>query len=287
MELLQLRYFYESAKTESFAHTAEKYMVPPTSVSASVKRLEKELGCTLFDRASNRIKLNNSGKKLKQSLDIIFHELDHVVDSLVTTNQDSREIRILVRSLRRITTTIITDYKRRHPHLLFKTFYVFSETDLENYDIIIDDDSDPMPGYESFELCCTRIRMKSARSNPICRKKLTVRDLRNEPFVSMDEHSDLHKLLLRTCQNAGFTPNVVALNNDLSCYNKLLQSGIGIGLGRELKRGSTEGDTMYLDVVDFNEYQHIMCYYKKQADYGNIHNFLNYLRSQNIQENFV
>ena len=42
MEMLQLRYFYESAQNESFAKTAEKYMVPTTSVSASVKRLEKE-----------------------------------------------------------------------------------------------------------------------------------------------------------------------------------------------------------------------------------------------------
>ena len=40
MELLQLRYFFESAKNENFAKTAEKYMVPASSVSASVKRLE-------------------------------------------------------------------------------------------------------------------------------------------------------------------------------------------------------------------------------------------------------
>ena len=31
MELLQLRYFYESAKNENFAKTAEKYMVPASS----------------------------------------------------------------------------------------------------------------------------------------------------------------------------------------------------------------------------------------------------------------
>ena len=57
MELLQLRYFFDSSKNESFAKTAQKYMVPPSSVSASVKRLESELGCRLFDRQSNRIKL--------------------------------------------------------------------------------------------------------------------------------------------------------------------------------------------------------------------------------------
>ena len=31
MELLQLRYFYESSKTESFTKVAEKHQVPTTS----------------------------------------------------------------------------------------------------------------------------------------------------------------------------------------------------------------------------------------------------------------
>ena len=42
MELLQLRYFYESAKTENFSHTAAKYLVSPSSVSISIKKLENE-----------------------------------------------------------------------------------------------------------------------------------------------------------------------------------------------------------------------------------------------------
>ena len=43
MEILQLRYFFESAKNESFTKTAEKFMVPPSSVSASVRLLENSL----------------------------------------------------------------------------------------------------------------------------------------------------------------------------------------------------------------------------------------------------
>ena len=53
MELLQLRYFYESADNENFSRTADKYMVPPSSVSMSIKKLENELGCELFERSAN------------------------------------------------------------------------------------------------------------------------------------------------------------------------------------------------------------------------------------------
>ena len=68
MELLQLRYFYESACHESITKTAERYMVPPSSVSLSIKRLEQELGCPLFDRTGNRIRLNDNGRTLQNAL---------------------------------------------------------------------------------------------------------------------------------------------------------------------------------------------------------------------------
>ena len=61
MEILQLRYFYESAKSQNFTVTAKKYMVPVSAVSSSIKRLEKELGCQLFDRDTNRIRLTIMG----------------------------------------------------------------------------------------------------------------------------------------------------------------------------------------------------------------------------------
>ena len=65
MEFLQLKYFFESSKNENFAKTAEKFMVPPSSVSTAIKRLENELGCELFDRKSNSILLNENGKRLQ------------------------------------------------------------------------------------------------------------------------------------------------------------------------------------------------------------------------------
>ena len=48
MKLLQLKYFHESALSGSFLHTTAKFKVPVTSVSASVKRFEAELGVKLF-----------------------------------------------------------------------------------------------------------------------------------------------------------------------------------------------------------------------------------------------
>ena len=275
MELLQLRYFYESAKTESFAKTAEKYMVPTSSVSASVKRLEKELGVELFDRSCNKIALNSSGKKFQQSICTIFGELDSAVQNITSPPADDREIKILVRATRQKITESIIEYNSNHPGIKFKTVFDFSETDFGKYDIIIDEKADVYSDFDNFELSTLQIRLKASAKSPLCNQKLTLRQLSTQQFISWGEQSNMHKILLRACNNVGFTPNIIVHSNDIECNERLIGSGIGIGLG-----SATTKRTAFLDISDFDERYTVYCYYKAQSNYGNVEHFLNFLKSK-------
>ena len=279
MEMLQLRYFYESALNENFSKTAEKHIVPVSSVSASVKRLEEELGCKLFDRDRNRISLNANGKRLRQALSVVFNELDSAVYDLSAQSTDCREIKMLVRAMRSNITDYIIEYNKEHPKIAFDTVFDFKKTDFENYDIIIDEKTDVYRGYESFELFNMKIRLLASIESPLSEKKLMLAELKNQPFVSLDEESNMHKMLVAACRNAGFTPKIVARINDVLCYDKMIESGIGIGLGRE-KQKKKNTKTGYLDVSDFNERYAVYVYYRKQSAYGNVRSFLNFLESK-------
>ncbi|MBQ7033020.1 MAG: LysR family transcriptional regulator [Clostridia bacterium] len=280
MELLQLKYFYESAKQGSFAKTAERYGVPATSVSASVKRLEKELGCRLFDREYNRILLNADGKRLQQSLGIAFEALDSAVEALTTMRGESREIKLLVRAIRSDMTDYIIEYKGKHPQITFKTVYDFGETEYEKYDIIIDEKTDKYEGYETFELYTMRIRMKAAADSPLCRKKHSLRQLSGQSFISWGEQSNMHTLLCRACSQAGFIPNIVVQSNDTACYEKLIASGIGIGPGRENFKEDAAKGLAYLDIADFDERYTVYAYYKQQAYTGSVKHFIDFLHKR-------
>ena len=281
MEFLQLRYFFDSAKNESFAKTAQKYMVPTTSVSASVKRLENELGCKLFDRQANGVLLNDNGKKLQQSLYIIFSELDDITSVLTEKNTDTREIKMLVRAMRGQITDYIIEYKSKHPHISFKTVFDFGETNIADYDVIIDDKPEKYVDYENFELCSTRILLKASLNSPLCNRKLTLKQLRNQSFLSMGEESSMHKMLINACNKAGFTPNIVVQTNDTQCYKKCLESGIGIGLGRDDPQ-EYNNNVKFLDITDFDARQTVYGFYKKQHAYGNVEHFINFLKSKII-----
>lgn len=277
MELLQLNYFFEAAKNESFAKTARKFMVPPSSVSASVKRLENELGVELFDRTCNNIKLNSNGKILQQSLSIVFDELSGAVDSIGKKNQDTRYIRLLVKAMRNRIADNIIEYKTIYPEVNFKTVYNFEETDYEKYDIIIDEKTDKYTLYSEHQLAVLKIRMLASTNSSLCNRRLTLANLSEYPFVSMGEHSNMHKILLNACAKAGFTPKITVQSNDSRCYIKSIAAGIGIGVGSD-NLHLDDNTVTPLNVIDFNEDQIVCAYFKKQAAYGNVKNFLDFLK---------
>ncbi len=192
MELLQLQYFFESAKTENFAKTAEKHYVPTSSVSGSVRRLEKELGCQLFDRSGNSLSLNKNGKRLFSALQVAFEEIDNAVKDL-TTLKDDREINMLVRAMRGKITDYIIEYNRLKPHVEFQINFDNAEQNFEKYDIIIDERSDLYPTYERTELCHMRMRLVVSRDSQLSRKKLTMKQLSSQQFITLGEQSNMHK----------------------------------------------------------------------------------------------
>ena len=278
MDLLQLRYFFESAKTGSFAKTAKKYMVPLTSVSASIRRLEKELDCTLFDRTSNRVSLNANGRKLQQSLCIAFTEIDNAIEEITMHSDENSEIRVLVRGMRRNITDMILRFKEKIPSCSFKVCFNFSETNFENYDIIIDEESELYPQYEKFEFFSTKLRIKCAKDHPLLGRKIKMKQLCDSNFISMGEESNLHRILLDVCSQAGFTPKISVMCNDLECYEKLIAGGIGIAIGREK---SLSPEIFYLDVSDLDKRYTLYCYYPKSAYDGMVKKFIDFLKRSN------
>lgn len=278
MDLLQLRYFFESAKNGSFSKTAKKYMVPLTSVSASIRRLEKELDCTLFDRTSNRVSLNANGRKLQQSLCIAFTEIDNAIEEITMHSDENSEIRVLVRGMRRNITDMILRFKEKIPSCSFKVCFNFSETNFENYDIIIDEESELYPQYEKFEFFSTKLRIKCAKDHPLLGRKIKMKQLCDSNFISMGEESNLHRILLDVCSQAGFTPKISVMCNDLECYEKLIAGGIGIAIGREK---SLSPEIFYLDVSDLDKRYTLYCYYPKSAYDGMVKKFIDFLKQSN------
>ena len=275
MELLQLRYFYDCAKCGSIVKTAEKYMVPPSSVSASIRRLENELEHPLFERTSNRIALNENGARLKIALDKVFSELDQTVAD-ITSPVDEYRIRLLVRTMREKMTDHIIEYRQMHPNVIFEFIMSFDHVDYRDFDVIIDIQSEKYADYDWFELQQEQVRFCVATDHPLAGKELTMKQLKGQSFVTMG--GNIHAYIENACLEAGFTPNVVAQVNDITCYRKLMRTGMAIGYRRERTDNNSLG-LCYLNVTDFKLIQKMGVYYKEDAA-APVKNFVEYLRTK-------
>jgi len=62
MELQQLKYFKAVADAGKISDAAKALFISPPALSATISRLERELGVKLFDRSNNRIAINQHGQ---------------------------------------------------------------------------------------------------------------------------------------------------------------------------------------------------------------------------------
>ncbi len=63
MELRQLRVFQAIARIGSVASAASELHLTPSALSHALKALESEIGCRLFDRIGQRLRLNAAGER--------------------------------------------------------------------------------------------------------------------------------------------------------------------------------------------------------------------------------
>ena len=78
----QLRAFRVLARTGSFTQTARELHVTQSGISHSMKALETETGCRLFDRLGKKVVLTQAGERLLQHAEKILSEMEIARETL-------------------------------------------------------------------------------------------------------------------------------------------------------------------------------------------------------------
>lgn len=264
MDLLQLKYFLESAKNENFTKTANSNMVPTSSVSAAIKRLEDDIGVKLFDRKANKIFLNRDGKTLADALSESFKIAEDAICEIQGKEKEKKDIKLLVYNRRVWITDLLIKYRKQNPNFSFRISHDISLENFSDFDIIIDGKTDKYKNYNSFILSNEEIKFRASRDSHLAGKKLTLKDLQNEPFIFMSKGSALRKVMERCAEEKGIALNVAIEISDRQCLLNCVNEGLGITLSAE----SAESDTMKdnfvnLDVVDFCERQTVFVHHRE------------------------
>ena len=94
MELLQLKQFKAIAEIGNMTRAAEQLHVSQPTLSAMLKRLEGELGLSLFVREKNRLILTDAGKILLYHASLILEAEQNALEALERFKRRETELRV-------------------------------------------------------------------------------------------------------------------------------------------------------------------------------------------------
>lgn len=95
MDLVDLRYFQNTARAGGFAAGARRSHISPPAMTKAIRRLEGDLGVALFVRSTRRVALTDAGRTVLARADEILRLADTLRHEVVESAGDVRgEIRI-------------------------------------------------------------------------------------------------------------------------------------------------------------------------------------------------
>lgn len=121
LDTRQLRAFVTLARRGSFTLAAKELHLSQSAVSHSMKALETDLGCRLFDRMSKKVLLTQAGEQLLQHADKILSEMLAARESITQLGKWGRgrlRVGASTTACQYILPEILSEFKKSYPQAL-------------------------------------------------------------------------------------------------------------------------------------------------------------------------
>ena len=229
--------FYNVAKYKSFSRAADVMLCNQPNLTRAIKTLEKQLGCTLFERTNKGVRLTDDGRDLYEHISAAFehieagekaieakHNMDHGIVSIGAT-----EI-----ALRCYLLPILSHYHQLYPGVRIKILNVSTPQALkmvENKLVDIAIVTTPMDN--NVKLKATTL--SSFQEVPICSKdfkindEISIEELSLYPIISLGSKTSTFDFYVEQFSkyNCNFTSDIEAATADQIL--PLAKYGLGVG----------------------------------------------------------
>lgn len=240
MELRQLEYFVAVADEEHFTRASERLLVAQPAISQQVRRLEAELGETLFDRDRRHVRLTAAGHAL----------LPHARATLAAAQRARAAVRSLSGLIageltigvfdgapERLLAGALGQFRRAHPAVWVRVredYAIPLLTAVRNGEIdvaitALPDARKPPTDLRIIELATEPIVLATSLDHPLAgRNQIPLIQLRDETMVALVSESTQRVHIERACRKAGFAPRVTAECQHLGLLWDLVEQGVGV-----------------------------------------------------------
>lgn len=254
----QLHYFIKVAEKQNLTLAAQALIISPPALTATLRRLETELDCRLFDHNGRNIVLNAQGQILLTYAKAALKALDTAREeiSLVQKHSDTHLTIGLASPL--ICHDLLKAFLEQYPqiqltHQVLRINQFMSPTLKQEVDFIIaskDDVTDP--GW-SEQLIKTNnfLALAVYPSHPLAsRSSIRLDELTNERLILIPREYRFRQYLDEVFDAAGFSPNLI-LECDFAMRPTMLNAQYGVALISEtIKHIGFSPDTVFIPIAE-------------------------------------
>jgi DNA-binding transcriptional LysR family regulator len=241
VELRQLTHFLAVAEANHFTRAATRVHLTQSSLSSSIRALERELGTDLFVRSTRRVELTQAGRALLPAARRAVSATEDGLDAVAG-------VRGLVRGQLAIGViqtvgpvdipALLARYHRRHPAVTLRLHHadvaslVHQTADGELELAVVDLPLGPQAGrVTSHPIGTESLQLAVAEHDPLAsRHRVRLTDLADRDFVEYRPDSSLRASIDQACQAAGLQRRVACEVDTIADLVELVALGLGLSL---------------------------------------------------------
>lgn len=279
MEIMQIRYFLEAAKTKHMTNSAKNLYITQPALTQAIRRLEKDLGVPLFTARGRNVILTEYGKYLQRKLEPLMEQLDAIPEQLkMMIALEGETIHMNVLAASGLVMEAIIEYKKDHEEIHFQ---LQQNSESELYDIGVTTKLFYLGQDEENRFACGEEIYLAVPENQRYRGKTSVRlaEVADEGFISLLGSREFRYICDRFCQHAGFTPRIIFESDNPSAVKNMIAANMGIGFWPEFTWGSIENERVRLLKIEEPVCQRdiIIHYNRNKPDSRNVVEFYEFL----------
>ncbi len=206
MDMQQVSYFIKVAETENISRAAELLYVSQPTLSRVVKRLEEELGCSLFSHRGKNISLTESGRAFyarAQEMLQLFQRTREELNSLSGAGRES--VTVQLRCMSGLFLELLGGFMAEEENTLVQLLQSDNGgVERGAYDLLLSPAKEPVAAASSRPILKEEIFIGVSGASPLAEKPvLTVEDLAGERYVSIAANRYFYQLTLPHRQEMG------------------------------------------------------------------------------------
>ncbi|GEP18743.1 LysR family transcriptional regulator [Pediococcus argentinicus] len=244
MNIREIEYFHDLVKQKNFSLVAKNFQVSQPTITLAIKRLEKELGATLFTRdpGRNQLRVTISGQQFDEHAISILHHLKVAQNEINNINQQKIVLGLPPIITQKFFPSIaakLEDEKLLEQIIPIERGSAELIKLLENgtIDMALLGSTSPIDHEQLYsqEFARSSFKIIVGDKSPFAnKKKIRFSELRNESFITLDEQSVHAKAIKQFSHMAHFRPKIIYQSNNPGVVQKMVENNVGIGFISEI-----------------------------------------------------